>query len=81
MPPGQVALASDGELDHVWAVSFVVTSIPADAREYVGLEAWFRNHTSMEEGFREAKSGAGLNHLPSADVTVNAVWTSVMRRG
>lgn len=75
IPPGQLMLALDGDVDHVWAVSFIVTNIPADAGDYVGLEAWFRNRTSIEERFREGKLGAGLNHLPSADAGVNAVWT------
>ena len=70
----QLALALGGAADHVWAVSFLVTNIPANAGDYVGLEAWFRNRTSIEERFREAKHGSGLNHLPSADPTVNKVW-------
>ncbi len=71
----QLALALGGAADHVWAVSFIVTNIPADAGDVVGLEAWFRNRTSIEERFREVKHGAGLNHLPSADAAVNSVWT------
>jgi len=70
----QLALALGGAADHVWATSFIVTNIPADSGDYVGLEAWFRNRTSIEERFREAKLGAGVNHLPSADPTVNTVW-------
>lgn len=70
----QLALALGGAADHVWAVSFLVTNIPANAGDYVGLEAWFRNRTSIEERFREAKHGGGLNHLPSADPGVNTVW-------
>ena len=70
----QLALALGGAADHVWAVSFIVTNIPADDGDYVGLEAWFRNRTAIEERFREAKHGAGLNHLPSADPTINNVW-------
>ena len=70
----QLALALGGAADHVWAVSFIVTNIPADHGDYVGLEAWFRNRTSIEERFREGKHGGGLNHLPSADVGVNSVW-------
>src|SRR5664280_2805765 len=61
----QLALALGGAVDHVWAVSFIVTNIPASHGDYVGLEAWFRNRTSIEERFREAKHGGGLNHLPS----------------
>ncbi len=61
----QLALALRGQLDHVWAVSFIVTNIPANPNDYVGYEAWFRNRTSIEDRFREAKHGAGLIHLPS----------------
>ena len=70
----QLRLALEGELDHAWAVSFIVTDIPADEADFVGLEAWFRSRVSIEERFREAKLGAGCNHLPSADHTVNTVW-------
>jgi hypothetical protein len=56
----QLALALGGAVDHVWAVSFIVTNIPASHGDYVGLEAWFRNRTSIEERFREAKHGGGL---------------------
>ena len=70
----QLALALGGAADHVWAVSFIVTNIPANERDYLGLEAWFRNRTSIEERFREAKHGGGLNHLPSSDQAVNNVW-------
>jgi hypothetical protein len=71
----QLALALGGAADHAWAVSFIVTNIPASAADYAGLEAWFRRRTSIAERFREAKLGAGLLHLPSADATVNTVWT------
>ncbi|MDQ1250283.1 MAG: hypothetical protein QG597_4662 [Actinomycetota bacterium] len=70
----QLALACDGDVDHVWSVSFIVTNIPADDKDLAGIEAWFRDRTAIEERFREAKHGAGLNHLPSADRSVNAVW-------
>lgn len=71
----QLALALEGDLHHVWAVSFIVTNIPANHGDLLGLEAWFRNRTSIEERFREGKHGAGLNHLPSSDDSVNKVWT------
>ena len=70
----QLALACHGILDYVWTVSFIVTNIPANDEDLVGLEAWFRDRTAIEERFREAKHGAGLNHLPSADRQVNTVW-------
>ena len=71
----QLALALDGATAHVWAVSFIVTNIPTDDKDLAGLEAWFRDRTAIEERFREAKHGAGLNHLPSADRGVNTVWS------
>jgi len=67
-------LALGGAAEDVWAVSFIVTNIPASHGDYVGLEAWFRNRTSIEERFREAKLGGGLHHLPSADPGPNTVW-------
>lgn len=72
--PDQLALALGGAAEDVWAVSFIVTNIPASHGDYVGLEAWFRNRTSIEERFREAKLGGGLHHLPSADPGSNTVW-------
>jgi len=38
------------------------------------LEPWFRRRTDIEERFREAKLGAGRNHLPSGHADVNKVW-------
>jgi len=76
IPTGQLALALDGQAEHAWACSFIVTNIPADdGPDIVGLEAWFRRRTSIEDRFRDAKHGGGLNHLPSGDHTVNTVWT------
>lgn len=71
----QLALALSGAADHAWAVSFIVTNIPANYGDLIGLQGWFRNRTAIEERFREAKHGGGLNHLPSADSAVNALWT------
>ena len=54
---------------------------PMFARTKDAIEAIVRdkfthseNEPTQEERFREAKHGAGLNHLPSADRGVNAVW-------
>jgi len=76
IPTGQLALALNGQADHAWAASFIVTNIPADnGADIVGLEAWFRRRTSIEDRFREGKHGGGMNHLPSGDHTINTVWT------
>jgi len=75
IPAGQLALALDGQAEHAWAASFIVTNIPADdGPDIVGLEAWFRRRTSIEDRFRDGKHGTGLNHLPSGDHTVNTLW-------
>ncbi|MFZ5852408.1 MAG: IS1380 family transposase [Actinomycetota bacterium] len=71
----QLALMEAGEVDHGYAVSFIVTNIPANDSAIPGLEAWFRRRTSIEDRIREAKLGAGLLHLPSADHAVNRAWT------
>ena len=39
----QLRLALNRLVDHAWAVSFIVTDIPADDADLVGLETWFRN--------------------------------------
>jgi Transposase DDE domain group 1 len=70
----QLRLALEGIVDHSWAVSFIVTDIPADDTDMVGIEAWFRGRVSVEERIREGKLGAGLLHLPSAEHDVNSVW-------
>lgn len=74
--PDQLTLALDGKLDHVYAVSFLVTNLPVSTpADVVAVEAWFRGRVNIEERFREAKLGAALRHLPSADKHVNEVWT------
>jgi len=73
--PDQLALALDGDLDTVWAVSFIVTNIPSyAAADAVAVEAWFRRRTDIEDRIREAKLGAALRHLPSGHVEINRVW-------
>jgi hypothetical protein len=77
IPAEQLTLALGGQLDHVWAVSFIVTNIPTGGHGFdtaVQVEAWFRGRTDIEDRFKDAKLGAALRHLPSADPAVNAVW-------
>jgi hypothetical protein len=79
----QLALALEGTATHAYAVSFIVTNIPANDRagqlagnaESIGeVEAWFRRRTDIEDRIREAKLGAALRHLPSGHPAINAVW-------
>jgi len=81
--PEQLALALEGTATHAYAVSFIVTNIPANdrpdgvtgnAETVLQVEAWFRRRTDIEDRIREAKLGAALRHLPSGDHTVNTVW-------
>ena len=73
--PAQLALALDGDLDAVWAVSFIVTTIPYyTPGDAVEVEAWFRRRTDIEDRIREAKLGAALRHPPSGHVEINRVW-------
>jgi len=81
--PGQLALALEGTATHAYAVSFIVTNIPANDRpgQHTGnaesileVEAWFRRRTDIEDRIREAKLGAALRKLPSGDPAVNTVW-------
>lgn len=76
---GQLALALTGHATHAYAVSFIVTNIPtyhdpARGETVRDVEAWFRRRTEIEDRIREAKLGAGLRHLPSANHAVNTVW-------
>ena len=83
----QLALALEGTATHAYAVSFIVTNIPAndrpgdrpgdpagDAETILEVEAWFRRRTDIEDRIREAKLGAALRKLPSGDHTINTVW-------
>ncbi|MFG1952617.1 IS1380 family transposase [Micromonospora sp. NPDC048830] len=75
IPKGQLALALDGLVEHVYAYSFIATNLdvstPAKAVE---AEAWHRMRTDIEDRIRDAKHGAALRHLPSASRTANTVW-------
>jgi hypothetical protein len=75
IPKGQLALALDGLVTHVYAYSFIATNLdvstPARA---VAAEAWHRMRTDIEDRIRDAKHGAALRHLPSATRAANTVW-------
>jgi hypothetical protein len=81
--PDQLALALEGTATHAYAVSFIVTNIPANnrpgdtagnAESILEVEAWFRRRTDIEDRIREAKLGAALRKLPSGDHAINTVW-------
>ena len=65
----------EGELDEVYAYSFIATNLPVDTpAQAVAVEAWYRQRTDIEDRFRDAKHGAALRHLPSADPAANLAW-------
>lgn len=79
----QLALALEGTATHAYAVSFIVTNIPAndqpgdhdgDAETILEVEAWYRRRTDIEDRIREAKLGAALRKLPSGNQAINTVW-------
>ncbi|MBA2495927.1 MAG: transposase [Acidimicrobiia bacterium] len=61
----------DGEADHAYAYSMILTTLTDDAVE---IEAWFRGRVSIEDRIREAKLGFGLRHLPSGKDEINQLW-------
>jgi hypothetical protein len=69
--PGQLKMALSGTADHVYAYSFIVTSLAGDPLE---IEAWFRQRAWVEERIKDSKLGFALRHLPSGYAAVNAVW-------
>jgi len=75
IPPGQLTLALGGQVDQVWAYSFIVTNLDISTRTKAQtVEAWFRHRTDIEDRIRDAKHGAALRHLPSGDPSVNTAW-------
>lgn len=75
IPADQLALALDGDLEQIWAYSFIVTNlditIPNKAQ---AIERWYRHRTDIEDRIRDAKHGAALRHLPSGSRAVNVAW-------
>jgi Transposase DDE domain group 1 len=71
----QLALVLDGLEEQAYAYSFIATNERLDLDEEIAAAEWeFRRRTRIEELFRDAAHGAGLNHLPSAFHAVNAMW-------
>jgi hypothetical protein len=53
IPKDQLTLALDGVVDHAWAVSFIVTNIPADDGDgVIAVEHWFRGRAEAPRRFR-----------------------------
>lgn len=65
----------DGDIDTVWAYSFIVTSLDITTADKArAVECWYRHRTDIEDRIRDAKHGAALRHLPSGNRAVNVAW-------
>lgn len=69
--PNQLQLVIDGEADHAYAYSFIVTNVDWTCVE---IESWFRMRALVEERIKDTKLGMALRHLPSGYKSVNRTW-------
>ena len=83
IPTEQLTLALEGRLDAVFGYSFILTNLDLGdpgqdpeihAETLAEVEWWYRHRTDIEALNKDAKHGAALRHLPSADRRVNSVW-------
>jgi hypothetical protein len=74
IPPEQLQMVLDGQLDSTFAYSFIVTDIPASEKTAVEVEHFHRHRAQIEERFKDLKLGQALRHLPSGDLNANRLW-------
>ena len=75
IPADQLTLALDGDIEQVWAYSFIVTNLDITTADKArAVECWYRHRTDIEDRIRDAKHGAALRHLPSGNRAVNTAW-------
>jgi hypothetical protein len=74
IPPEQLQMVLDGQLDSTFAYSFIVTDIPASEKRTAEVEHFHRQRAQIEERFKDAKLGQPLRHLPSGDLNANRLW-------
>ena len=74
IPPEQLQMVLDGELDCAFAYSFIVTDIPAEEMSTTEVEHFHRRRAQIEERFKDAKLGQALRHLPSGKLAANRLW-------
>jgi len=74
IPPEQLQMVLDGELDSTFAYSFIVTDIPAEEMTTAQVEHFHRQRAQIEERFKDAKLGQALRHLPSGKLAANRLW-------
>ena len=74
IPPEQLQMVLDGQLDSTYAYSFIVTDIPAKEMTAVEVEHFHRHRAQIEERFKDLKLGQPLRHLPSGNLNANRLW-------
>ena len=74
IPPEQLQMVLDGQLDSTFAYSFIVTDIPACEMTAVEVEHFHRQRAQIEERFKDVKLGQALRHLPSGNLNANRLW-------
>jgi hypothetical protein len=74
IPPQQLQMVLDGQLDSTFAYSFIVSDIPATEKSAVEVEHFHRQRAQIEERFKDAKLGQALRHLPSGKLAANHLW-------
>jgi hypothetical protein len=74
IPPEQLQMVLDGQLNSTYAYSFIVTDIPAVEKTTAEVEHFHRQRAQIEERFKDAKLGQALRHLPSRDLNANRLW-------
>jgi Transposase DDE domain group 1 len=74
IPPEQLQMVLDGQLDSTYAYSFILTDIPASETSTAEVEHFHRQRAQIEERFKDAKLGQALRHLPSGKLAANRLW-------
>jgi hypothetical protein len=74
IPPEQLQMVLDGQLDSTFAYSFIVTDIPAEDKSTAEVERFHRQRAQIEERFKDSKLGQALRHLPSGKPNANRLW-------
>jgi hypothetical protein len=74
IPPEQLQMVLDGQLDSTYAYSFIVTDIPTSEKTAVEVEHFHRHRAQIEERFKDLKLGQPLRHLPSGKLATNRLW-------
>jgi hypothetical protein len=74
IPPEQLQMVLDGQLDSTYAYSFIVTDIPAEEKTTAEVEYFHRQRAQIEERFKDLKLGQPLRHLPSGNMNANRLW-------